>query len=150
MVESIKNNSINNAYTEVYDIILHLDENLKKKIPSKFIEIIKENRNINYSVNIDYSKKIVEQNVLHDTKVILSVIYRDFLVDSETKIKLKNEDKLLTEKEYNYNDLFKSNKNEMKQTEVKEKVESVSLVQYKVNVFVRFWNRIISIFKRNQ
>ncbi len=150
MVESIKNNSINNAYTEVYDIILHLDENFKKKIPSKFIEIIKENRNINYSVNIDYSKKIVEQNVLHDTKVILSVIYRDFLVDSETKIKLKNEDKLLTEKEYNYNDLFKSNKNEMKQTEVKEKVESVSLVQYKVNVFVRFWNRIISIFKRNQ
>ena len=146
MVESLKNNSINNAYAEVYDIILHLNNNLKSKIPSKFIEIIKENRNMNYSVNIDYSKKIVEQNILYDTKVILSVIYRDFLVDRETKIKLKKEDELLTEKNYNYNDLFKNNKNEAERTEIKE---NVSLVQYKENVFVRFWNKIKSIFKRN-
>lgn len=149
MVESLKNNSINNAYAEVYDIILHLNNNLKSKIPSKFIEIIKENRNMNYSVNIDYSKKIVEQNILYDTKVILSVIYRDFLVDSETKIKLKKEDELLTEKNYNYNDLFKNNKIETEQTEQTETKEKVSLVQYKENVFVRFWNKIKSIFKRN-
>lgn len=148
MEESIKNNSINNAYAEVYDIILHLNNNLKSKIPSKFIEIIKENRNMNYSVNIDYSKKIVEQNILYDTKVILSVIYRDFLVDSETKNKLKNEDKLLTEKDYNYNDLFKSNKNEMKQTEIKEKVQNVSLVQYKENIFTKVLNNIKKLFKR--
>ena len=95
--DNIKINTINNVFTEVYDIICHMDEKLKSKIPKRFIKIIKENRNLNYSVNIDYNQNISNWNIIYDTKVMLSVIYRDFLVDDKKRCELKKNDRLLIE-----------------------------------------------------
>ena len=91
---SINANTINNVFSEVYDIICHMDEDLRNKIPKRFIKIIKENRNLNYNVNIDYNQNINKWNIIYDTKVMLSVIYRDFLVDDKKRYELKKNDRL--------------------------------------------------------
>lgn len=111
MKDNIKISKMNNAFSEVYDIICHMDENLKNKISPKFIKIIKDNRNEEYKVNIDYSKNINNQNILHDTKVILSVIYRDFLVNNQTKLELQKKDRLAIEEKYNPDNIFKKSNN---------------------------------------
>ena len=48
-----------------------------------------------YQVNIDYSKENWEDELCDDTKGILALIYRDYLVDSKTReelIKLEKEE----------------------------------------------------------
>ncbi len=39
-------NNINKAFAEVYDILMHLGPELKNKVSTKFIEVIKTNRDI--------------------------------------------------------------------------------------------------------
>ena len=46
------------VFSEVYDIIYHMDKGLYNKIPKQFLDFIKENKDNNYIVNIDYSKNI--------------------------------------------------------------------------------------------
>lgn len=143
MGENTKTNSINDAYAEVYDIILHMEMSLRKKIPYKFIEVIKENRNINYNINIDYRKSIIQQNILYDTKVILSVIYRDFLVDNETKLHLKKKDQLTIEEKYSYNDIFNKNKIAKPKIDSSPKQEK-SLIEIKHK---KWYEKLFSFFR---
>lgn len=39
-------NTINQSFSEVYDIVLHLDKELFDKIPKGFLDIIKNNRDM--------------------------------------------------------------------------------------------------------
>ena len=39
-------NTINQAFGEVYDIIIHMEEELVNKIPKGFIKMIKDNRDL--------------------------------------------------------------------------------------------------------
>ncbi len=80
------------SFSEVYDIILHMDTELVKKIPIKFIKFIEQNKKNGYITNIDYSKSINEQKVERGTRVILSIIYRNFLCNGEKKKRLMEED----------------------------------------------------------
>ena len=59
------------AYSEVYNIINHFEKELYDKIPQSFINAIEKNRDLNYKVNIDYTKTINEQELLRETRVIL-------------------------------------------------------------------------------
>ena len=61
-------NTMNQSYSEVYDIIKHLDKKLYNKIPTGFIEMLKENMDNNYNVEIDYNKSINEQNYYNKLK----------------------------------------------------------------------------------
>ena len=67
------------ALTEVYDIINHLEKEIYEKIPNSFISIVEENMDKNYKVNIDYDAGINNQELLPDTRAILSLIYRKFV-----------------------------------------------------------------------
>ena len=42
-------NNINNSFKQVYDILQYTDINLINKIPTKFIEFLKENMNVKYN-----------------------------------------------------------------------------------------------------
>lgn len=98
-------NTINQAFTEVYDVINHMEIEMQEKIPQKFINLIKENRDLDYKLNINYKEDIKKQ-LLKESKVILSLIYRDFLCSKEKKEKLlqldleeiRREEKILSEK----------------------------------------------------
>lgn len=80
-------NTTNQAFSETYDVINHMSKEMQEKIPKSFINLIKENRDLDYKVNIDYSKDIKEQ-LLKETKIILSLIYRDCLCSKEKRQEL--------------------------------------------------------------
>lgn len=80
-----KKENINRAFSEVYDIINHLDEKLYNKIPQQFIEMIKENKDNTYHPHIDYNISINEQKLMKDTRIILSLIYREYIYSNENR-----------------------------------------------------------------
>lgn len=110
------------AFSEVYDIINHLDNEIKVKIPNGFVNLIKNNMDINYKIDIDYSKSIVNQNLLHETKILLSLIYRDYICDEKKRKELLELDSIaIKEHEKNlrqqYEINFEQRKNIKRQTE---------------------------------
>ena len=92
-------NTTSQAFAEVYDIINHFDKELYVKIPQNFISMIYKNRDLNYNVNIDYTKTINEQELLRETRVILSLIYRDYLCTKEQQEEIILQDEKELEKQ---------------------------------------------------
>ncbi len=149
-------NTINQSFTEVYDIIMHFEKDMYSKIPPKFLNLVKQNRDMNYKVNIDYNKNLNEQNLLQKTKIILSLIYRDFLCSPEQrneliekdKIELELEEKLLREK-YNPDNIFKKMKTNIveKDNEKKKAItENIQMTIYKESIFKSIINSILRFF----
>lgn len=136
------------AFSEVYDIVNHLEETLHNKIPKKFIELIQENKDNIYIPKIDYSKSINEQNLLKDTRIILSLIYRDYICSSEEREELTKIDSIELKKieeekakEFNYDELFKKKK------EHEYNNSNTKMVVYKESIFKRIINRIRELFR---
>ena len=133
------------AYSEVYNIINHFEKELYDKIPQSFINAIEKNRDLNYKVNIDYTKTI--QELLRETRVILSLIYRDYLcTDEQRKEIILNDKKELNEK-YEIN--FEEIKNKRKKTYDTTEMEDKQLVKIEEKWYKRIFNKILSIFKSN-
>ena len=117
----------NQAFSEVYDVINHMSKEMQEKIPKSFVNLIKDNRELAFKFYIDYSIDIKEQ-LLEETKVILSLIYRDYLCDKEKREKLlaidleeiRREETVLQEK---YKIDFESRKKDMQVENLPIKVE---------------------------
>ena len=73
------------AYSEVYEILKYLDENNKAKIPKEVIDAICENRNMDYTFELDEEKTLQEQNLLPETRAILFNLFRDYLASPRQK-----------------------------------------------------------------
>lgn len=141
------------SFSEAYDIILHMDKELVKKIPEKFIKFVEQNKAKDYKTNIDYSKSINQQELQKGTRVILSIIYRDYLCSSEKKKELMQNDEEelkrieqeLREK-YNPDNLFKMKNNN---SYFEEKQENcLQIIEYKENFFVRIIKKIKNIYEK--
>ena len=83
------------AFSEVEQIIKLMPESLQKKIPDRFKNIISTEKSQAYIPNIKESFE--KCNIMEETKIVLAVIYRDFLCSEEEKkeIKLKDSQKLM-------------------------------------------------------
>ena len=148
-------NELNKSFTEVSDIINHMQKDLYVKIPKKFIKIINENKDNNYKVNIDYSKGINEVNLLKETRAILSLIYRDYICSPEKRKQLVLEDK----EEQKRNEEFLKKKYEInfeKKHDQKNKCNEkfyenneTHIIKYeKQSLFKRCMNKIINLFRK--
>ena len=69
-----------------------MEREIKSKIPSQFVNFIDGNRDIHYKPNIDFTKSINQQNLLKETRIILSLIYRDYICDKDKKKELLEKD----------------------------------------------------------
>ena len=78
-------NNYAKALAEIDDIIKYADNKSKEKISKEFIEFVKENKDKNYKTKIDPQKKIEDQDILYETKVILASMYRDFWATEEER-----------------------------------------------------------------
>ena len=138
------------AVTETLDILKHTRKEDVDKIPSKFMDYLKENASKTYKPELDHTKKIKDMQLKRKTKAILAIIYKKFWCDSEKKKEfdntLKNNEieyqEELREK-YNLDNLFK---NKVSQIETVD--NSVAMVEYKESIFKRFINKIKRIFKK--
>lgn len=140
--------SYKNGLAEVDMILNYADEESLSKIPESLKKFIRENKS-DYNVKINPEKNLEEQNLLYETKVILSVLYRDYWASQdERELLLKNEKTELMQIEdkkqeiYNYDSLFKKNN-----SKVEENFEEIKSLIIRENLIKKIWNKIKRIFK---
>lgn len=75
------------AYSETYQVLQHATLGIIKQIPNSFMDFLRKNMDATWSGNLDFSKNLMEMDLLWDTRVLLSLVYRDFLC-SETERKI--------------------------------------------------------------
>ena len=114
----------------------------------KDLKFIKENKS-NYTAKINPEKDLEEQNLLYETKVILSVLYRDYWASQdERELLLKNEKSKLMQIEdkkqetYNYDSLFKRNN-----SKIEENFEEIKSLVVRENLIKKILNKIKRIFR---
>lgn len=76
------------ALSEVDEILNYTDEELVKKIPIQLRILISNNKNKEYKPNIDRTRPISEQELLKETKAILSLLFRSLLGHRRGKIRI--------------------------------------------------------------
>jgi len=146
-----------NAFTEVYTILDHLEDEDYEKIPSDILDVIEENRNKDYEYEMNEEVDIFKQPMLPETKAILFNFFRDYWSTPEQNAKIKRmqrEDMQKIEEkkkqEYGSYEIFKNNnpnKNESNTNSDKVKKENASLIEVKKESFItRIINKIKLFF----
>ena len=104
------------AFTEVNEILKYFSKDLLNKIPKEFIDNIRENMSTSYIVVYDNTKGINEQNLKQETRAILSVIYRDYICNENTRNEIIQKDRKewadleeKKKKEFENVEIFKTN-----------------------------------------
>ena len=140
----------NKAFSEVIEVINNSSETVIEKIPKSFIEFLEKNKDENYIANIDFKDEEWEKTVSRETRVILALIYRDYLVSQEERKRLiekeqieKNEFEKQLREQYNPDNIFNRNN---EGTNIKE----VALVEYKESILKRIIAKIKNIFYKNK
>ena len=146
------------AFTEVNEIIKLMPEELVNKIPSKFREMINEEKDEQYKPDI--KEPLEKCKLKEETIIILGLMYRDFLCSPEERKKLQEKDakelqevKKAIEEEarqkYNPEDLFKNKRNEEKIYYKEETEEKSMTIVQEEKWYQKIFNIIKNIFKRN-
>ncbi len=74
------------CYSEVYDIINFLDEDLKQKIPKKWIEFLEKTKMSNYITTINPYMPLEMQKINKQSKLIISYLYIKYLSGDDEKV----------------------------------------------------------------
>lgn len=122
------------AFTELSVIIDNMEIDIKDKIPEMTIEAINKGKSNEYNFIYNPQKKLKEQNILPETKSLLSIIYSDYLCSDEEKKKWQEYDKFVGNKikdekmkKYSNNDVFSDKFIQ------NEKLVDDSLIKYEKN-----------------
>ena len=142
-----------NSFKEVYEILENTENELLEKIPTKFMNFIKENMNGNYKTNIQRDVDIDKQLLLKETEAVLSLIYRSYWATDKEKqeFAIKDQQEFIKKEEkkkeqYQGKDIyqvFEERKNINKIT-----IDNNLMVIKKENFIKKFFNKILNIFKR--
>lgn len=84
--------SMGRAYAETYQVLQHTTRSVFRMIPQSFMKFLHENMDKTAGSDLDFSKDLMEMDLLRDTRILLSLVYRDFLCSDEER-------KMLVEKE---------------------------------------------------
>ncbi len=145
------------SLSELNKILHYMDGSYFNKLPEKFIKFVENNMDKDYRPNISENIPISEQELKKDTKVLLSLLYRNYWCDEEEKERLKQEDiikKIEYEKElrekYNPDNIFKDSK-KIEVTIENNDFENreIALVEYsEMKWYRKIFNKILSFFKK--
>lgn len=145
------------AFAEVNEIIKLMPLELVKKIPSKFREMIVEEKDNNYIPDIE--EPIEKCKLKNETIIILGLIYRDFLCSPDERKKLQEKDarelqkvQKAVEEEireiYNPDDIFKKkNQNNIEESNNKEENTSMIVIQEE-KWYQKIFNLIKGLFRK--
>ena len=128
-----------------------MDEDLRSKISNKFIEFLMVNMDKEFEGTINNKVPLKNQELRYEVRLMLSLIYINFICDDETQKKLEAIDEENIQKFYN-RDIFDnaSSSSEVIDSEAEESNEENSLVEYKETFLKKIWNKIKSIFNKNK
>ena len=85
------------AYVELNAILSILEESETEKLPKGFIENIRKEMNSEYKWEYDFSKSLLDQNLMVETKALLVEIYKRYLALDSEKEKWEKYDKICRE-----------------------------------------------------
>lgn len=140
------------AFKEINEIIKTFPRSEYRKISKSFIKFIEENMDNNYEYTVEHIDDFQNQEMLEETKIILAIMYRDYIASDEErkqiyereKLEVLQEEKRIKEK-YNTDNLFKE-KNEKEEKD--EISKNVQIIEYKQqNLLHKILNRIINFFR---
>lgn len=150
------NTEYREALVEVLEIIDHLEEDEKSKIPSEIVEFYEKNKSKTYIPNINFEEgDISKYNIKNKTREILAGIYIDYLCDDEKKKseyikKLRNNEYNYEEKKkksFNQNTIFKNKQTQNLKNEQIQDTKSMIKVE-KQGWFSKILNKIKKILKK--
>lgn len=81
------------AYAEVYQLIYHTEATIRKLIPESFMVFLKEHMDKQWHGDLDFSKSMDEMNLLKNARIILSLVYSDFICSEDERKHLIEKDK---------------------------------------------------------
>lgn len=146
-------NNYGKIFAEVLDIINNSEKEVKAKIPEKLYQQFEKNTDKSYKVNIDYSKEDWDNNISEETKEILALIYRDYIVSTEERKELIKEEaefekqkELELREKYNPDNLFKNKHKEINK-EI-EKENETAIVQYHESILTKIKKWFMRIFNK--
>ena len=133
------------ALTEVYEILKVTPIELTSKIPTQFNKMVEENSAKDYRFILE--EPFDEKDLKKETIIILGLIYRDFFADPEEReelqLKDKEEIKRVEEeirKQYDIDTIFQNRKEKNK-----KEVDETSLVLFENQQ--GFWKKIFKAIK---
>lgn len=133
------------AFYEVDEILKMMPYEILDKIPKKFRNMISQNKSLTSNKKIS---GLNDENLSKDAKVVLYMIYRDFLCSEEEEQELLRQENKDLEEKYSYENLFKSTKKDEIKSEtisVEEiPIEETALTETKE---LKWYEKIIDFIK---
>ena len=109
---------------ETIAVLENTEITLLAKIPSKLIEALQEKADeLGRKVNLDYTKSYKEQNLSEETRVILTLFYRDYWCTKEQKEEIN---RIMQENEERYQRELREKYNSDKIFEQKTAIKTIS------------------------
>ena len=140
-----------NSLYQISEILKYITPTLKARIPKKIISYIESNKSKDYSWKIDKTLPLEKQELLPTTKELITVLYKDYMCDDISKLKLNkvlNENQIKYENEvrekYNPDNIFKE-RNKSYETN-KMTMENNEIVSYKESFLSKIINKLKSFF----
>ena len=140
-----------NSLYQVSEILKYITPKLKNRIPKRVISYIESNKSKDYSWKIDKTLPLEKQELLPTTKELITVLYKDYMCDDISRLKLNkvlNENQIKYENEvrekYNPDNIFKE-RNRSYETN-KRTIENNEIVSYKESFLSKIINKLKSYF----
>ena len=142
---------LSEAAVEFNSILEYTSEDLKNKIPKKFLDFLQSIQSKTYKFEYDKTKKLDEQKLKPKTRGLIALVYQDYICnEAEKEEYIQKSQKLIKQIEeskrekYNPNDIFKDKKIETD----KDTTNTVEIVEYKESIIKRIIRKIKNIFTK--
>lgn len=139
-------------YKDTYVVINMMSKEMKEKINPKFIKFLEENQDKEYESYLNNKIPLERQKIRPELKLMLSIIYIQYLCDSETKerILLKEKENIKRYNEQITENIFnkKEEKNINNSNINTENNTELLIYSPKERILKKIWNKIKKILKR--
>ena len=140
---------LSEAAVEFNCIIENSSEEVIKKIPAKFLDVLKSIESNTYKFEYDRSKSLNEQRLKKETRGLIALVYQDYICNDEERKEYIEKCKVIIEenenikrKKYNPNDIFKKTDN--KQEVFNKEKPLNNITEYKESI----WQKILKLIKK--
>lgn len=161
------------AYEEIHVILQNMEPYNVEEIPNSFLSMVEERRDKDYHFELEEDKELKEQNLLRETKAILTYMYTNYWATEEEKKEILDkykkeeiEEEQLKKEQHGEIDVFKDRnqliekENQNKEITIKEESLEIAnkeetnketmLIERKENVFSKLLLKIKNAFNKNK
>ena len=142
---------LSEAAVEFNCILEYTSEEVKNRIPKKFLDFLQSIQSKTYKFEYDKTKKLDEQKLKPKTRGLIALVYQDYICnETEKEEYIQKSKKIIKQVEeskrekYNPNDIFKDKKIDT----VKDTTKTVEIVEYKESIIKKIINKIKNIFTK--